>query len=398
MTEREAFKAVESLRMGIPPDGHVRHFTVGRNSQIDQLVLRLHEQQTGALLLKANYGSGKSHLLRFLRETALTEGYAVSTVTLDSKSAVRFNKMNQVVGAIWRGLEVPGCGGERGVRPFFNLISKSIEDSRKRNDLQSFWDQVTHHWNWDYSEALDSPALFVALRAWRCGGPAVQEKIQDWFFQPWVYQTQRKQLYALLVEDLRRYFRDPRQEWQFYAHEVFAFDRQGYQQSWAVLRDAQRMAVEAGLKGFIILFDEFEDVLTNLNNIAYQEAAFWNLFQFCSGKQFPGMTFFAVTPEFSDKCKRRLMEKERWDYDYSRFDELPTFEMSPLEQAELEALALRIMAAHGTAYCWQPGTRMSASHLKLIVTRAASVQVQDRARHTIREVVTALDRLFEDGQ
>src|SRR4051794_20860991 len=108
MNQGEAIKAVESLRKGIPPDGHVRHFTVGRESEIDHLAVRLRKQQTGALLLKANYGSGKSHLLRFLRETGLTEGYMVSTVTLDSKSAVRFNKMNQIVGAIWRGLEVPG--------------------------------------------------------------------------------------------------------------------------------------------------------------------------------------------------------------------------------------------------------------------------------------------------
>jgi hypothetical protein len=398
MTEGEAIKAVESLRKGIPPDGHVRHFTVGRDSEIEQLVVWLREQRTGALLLKANYGSGKSHLLRFLRETALSEGYAVSTVTLDSKSAVRFNKMSQIMGAIWRGLEIPGFDGQRGVRPFFNLVSKAIEDSRKRNETHSFWYALTNHWKWDFSEALDSPALFVALRAWKCGGSKTQDLIEDWFFQPWVYKSQRKLLFTNLVEELRRYFRDPRSDRQFYIDDVFGFEQQGYQQSWAVLRDAQRMAVAAGLKGFIILFDEFEDVLTNLNNIAYQEAAFWNLFQFYSGKQFPGMTFFAVTPEFSDKCKRRLLEKERWDYDYSRFDELPTFEMSPLEQVELEALALRIMSAHGMAYGWQPGAQMPASHLKSVVAKAASIQVQDRARHTIREVVTALDRLLEDGQ
>jgi hypothetical protein len=398
MHEGEAIKVIESLRKGIPPDGHVRHFTVGRESEINQLVDRLQAQHTGSLLLKANYGSGKSHLLRFLRETALSEGYAVSTVTLDAKSAVRFNKMNQIVGAIWRGLEIPGAPGERGIRPFFNHISKSIEDSRKRNDTQSFWYQLSNNWEWDYSEALDSPAFFVALRAWKFGGGAVHDKIQDWFFQPWVYQTQRKQLYEALVEDLRRNFRDPRQCRQFYEDDVFAFDRQGYQQSWAVLRDAQKLAQASGLKGFIILFDEFEDVLTNLRNIAHQEAAFWNLFQFYSGKQFPSMTFFAVTPEFVVKCKWLLQQRGRWDYDYSRFDDLPTFAMSPLEQSHLELLALKIAQAHGAAYGWQPESSMTVTQLQGVVAKAAAVQVQDRARHTIREVVTALDRLLEDGQ
>ena len=38
MTPREALRAVEDLRKGIPPDGCVRHFTVGRKSEITELL------------------------------------------------------------------------------------------------------------------------------------------------------------------------------------------------------------------------------------------------------------------------------------------------------------------------------------------------------------------------
>ena len=51
-------KLVDSLRLGIPPDGFVRHFTVGRLSEINELTTRLQNNQSGTLLLKANYGQG----------------------------------------------------------------------------------------------------------------------------------------------------------------------------------------------------------------------------------------------------------------------------------------------------------------------------------------------------
>jgi len=345
--------------------------------------------------LRANYGSGKTHLLRLIREEALRYGFAVSAVTLDAKGAVRFNRMDQVFGAICRNIEIPSMPGEKGIRPFFNTIIEHIEGS-KQTLKATFWAKLTNNWHWDYSEELDSKALFVALRAWGAGGPAVRDMIEDWLFQPWTYQSQRKKLYANFIEGLRSRFRDPRPDWQFYAHDVFRFDTQGYDQSWAALRDLHTLACNTGLKGLVILFDEFEDVVTNLNNVAHQETAFWNLFQFHAGKQFPGMTYYAVTPEFVDKCIRRLIYRGRWDYDYSRFTSLPTFQMSPLEVEELTELANRIAKAHGAAYCWDAPVLVKRTRLAAVVKKSAAVQIQDRARHTIVSVVKMLDAHIEE--
>jgi hypothetical protein len=150
----------------------------------------------------------------------------------------------------------------------------------------------------------------------------------------------------------------------------------------------------------IILFDEYEDVITNLRNVAHQEAAFWNLFHFYNGKNFAGKTFYAVTPAFIEKCKDRLLQKGRWDFDFSRFDALPTYEMSPLTMEELEALAIKILEAHCIAYKWEPkepNLIMTAWHLNSVVRNAASLQVQDRARHVIISVVKVLDELLQGG-
>lgn len=394
MDAGHAQRVIESLRKGIPPDGFVRQFTVGRKTEIDQLIDRLEKGKSGALLLKANYGSGKTHLLRLIREHALDRGFVVSSVTLDSKGAVRFNRMDQIVGAIFRNIEAPSAPGTKGIRPFFDLLIQKIEQAKAKGSA-AFWRRLTNDWRWDFSDVLDSPAMFVALRAWGTANSSVHDLVEDWLFQPWVYRTQRRVLHVKLIEKLRPFFRDPRAQWQFYADEVFAFEKQGYAQSWSALRDLHKLARAADLKGLIILFDEFEDVVTNLNNVAHQEAAFWNLFQFYSGKQFPGMSFYAVTPEFVNKCISLLIDKGRWDYDYARFESLPTFQMSPLEVEELEELAMRIMQTHGVAYEWEPDLVMKASQLDAIVRKAAAVQIQDRARHTIISVVKALDDLLD---
>jgi hypothetical protein len=72
--------------------------------------------------------------------------------------------------------------------------------------------------------------------------------------------------------------------------------------------------------------------------------------------------------------------------------------MPPLESNDLEELAMTILRAHGEAYGWEPDLTMKASQLRNIVREAASMQIQDRSRHTITSVVRMLDRLFQDRE
>ncbi|MCB5224662.1 MAG: BREX system ATP-binding domain-containing protein [Candidatus Cloacimonadaceae bacterium] len=394
MNSIQAQIIIESLRKGIPPEGFVRHFTVGRKDEIADLRERLNTHSDTVLLLKANYGSGKTHLLKFIREEALERNYAVSSVTLDSNSGVRFNRMDQIVGAVCRNIEMPGLNNEKGLVPLMDHLSEQINKGIMDND---FCQILSNHGRWDYSDVLDSKAMYVALRAWSTGIKSVQDTIVDWFYQPSAYNNQRKLLLKTLITDLRSQFRDPRPNWMFYEDGVFVMNKNGYEQSWAILRDFNSLCKKAGLSGFIILFDEFEDVITNLKNIKYQEAAFWNLFHFYFGKKFPGKTFFAVTPEFADKCKTTLLLKQRWDFDYTRFDELPMYTMSPLATTEMEELALLIFEVHGVAYGWEPDTIMLNSQLKSIVRKAALIKIEDRVRRVIMTVVKALDDLFQES-
>jgi len=397
MKPAEAQRVIEQLRMGIPPMGYSKHFTVGRSHEIKQLEASLHGEGAPVLLLQANYGSGKSHLLRYIRDHALSENYAVSFVTLDARSGVRFNRMDQIMGAIFREMEIPSHLGPKGLAGGLELIRKSCEEARTKSGKTSiFWKELTNGWKWDFSEKLESAPMFVAIRAWCTGVKPAQDHVIDWLQGPENFRSQRKQLHSKLVEGLRTHFRDPRPDWQFYNDNVFSFHTDAYSAVWDGLRDMNNLLVGAGLRGLIVLFDEFEDVLTGLTNVQWKEAAFWNLFLFMGGKRFPGRTFYAVTPGFVAKCKEQLLERGRVDFDYNRFDDLPTFEMSPLTKTELSELANRILTAHACAYAYRPED-VSPAQVRDLIAHLSRSPVQDRARHTIREVVKLLDNILQDS-
>jgi hypothetical protein len=393
MERQEAIRVIENLRKGLPPSGFIEQFTVGRETEIESLSQSLDSGNgSPVLLLKANYGSGKSHLLRYIREKAHADGYAVSLVTLDAKSGVRFNRMDQIMGEILRNIEVPPEYGEPGLRGALDLIDKKCYEALADDD--PFWERVSDYGEWDFSEELNCEPLFVAIRAWVYAKEETKEIIIDWLQKPEAYRSQRARLYGRLVEEMRNKFRDPRPDWEFYQGNFFLFHTDGYRSAWDALKDMHILMENCGLRGLIILFDEFEDVLTNLNNISWQESAFWNLFLFFSGKRFPGKSFYAVTPAFTEKCKQRLLMKGKWDYDYSRFDHLPTFQMSPLGAVELLELSKRILQTHMKGYNYvipQTKVRSIQQAVKQTVQRSAQSPVQDRARHTIREVVQYLD-------
>ena len=394
MTSHE--KVVESLRYGIPPEGFVSHFTVGRLSEINELTMRLHNNQAGTLLLKANYGAGKSHLLKFIRETALKQNFVVSSVTLDARSGIRFNRMEQILGEVLKGLEAPNKK-EQGISAFLDLI---CEQARNSNGTE--WQRITNNNRWNTSYLLESPAIFIALRAWY-SGRSDKNVIQDWLYQRSKYPT--KELFHEIVEKANVTYRDEfsltsNLQWISYGTktQIFDFKSNAYSQAWSALRDIDLLARASGLRGLIILFDEFEDVLSNISNINHQEIAFQNLLQFFSGQQFKGMSFFAVTPEFVFKCRHRLSTRDRLDERYVHLDKIPTFEMSPLEINHLKELAQKVRVIHGLAYDWDTNTNSIELGLNSIVERLGNIAVQNRTRQTIKEVVKFLDNQLQEEE
>ncbi|MDD2600633.1 MAG: DUF2791 family P-loop domain-containing protein [Kiritimatiellae bacterium] len=388
MTKTEAKRVIEKLRKGIPvPDGFVRLFTVGRKDEIGKLENALVDPKSTALLLNANYGSGKTQMLRFLREEALKSGYAVAMIYCDSKAGIRFNRMDQVFGAVCRHIEIPDCA-EKGILSFLRWFHEKIPSTSS-----SYWRKLSANGAWSRSETLTSPALYVALRAYRFGNEESQRLLEDWLMNPQTYKTKRKMLYENFVK-VSRQFSDPRPAWKFYQDGVFIFDQQGYAQCWAALTDLDTLAKKSGLKGLVLLFDEFEEILTNLRNIQHEETAILNLFDFNEGKRFSGKTFFAVTPEFVEKCKIRLMDRDRYDFEFARFKKINQFEMSPLSSEQVvELIEQQIIPAHSLAYGWKPKVRPDS--FTKWVNSIMRQRIQDRTRLAITDIIKQLDIVLD---
>jgi hypothetical protein len=391
-----AEEIVESLRYGIPPSGHVRAFTVGREDQLGQLRTSLARgpDDPGALLLRANYGAGKSHLLRVTREIALELGYAVSLVEVNAQEGVRFNRMDTILGAVCREIEVGEHSESRGIGQLFDRFCDA-PGARQPQAVRQAREAISAQGKWDYSETLRCPGMFVALRAWVLAGDSSREHISDWLSNPPNYRGQRKLLYQSLVESIRTRARDPRAEWQFYADDVFSFHVAGHRHAWDGLGDLDMIAKASGLRGTVLLFDEFEDVIQNLNRRDYQEGAFMNLFHFFGGQRFPGMAYFAVTPEFVRKCKNELLTRGSWDFDYDRFDRLPHFELESITSREGYELAKRIRTVHGLAYAWDPKRVIGDAALSRLVDKLWRVDSPDRVRRAIESIVSNLDTTME---
>ncbi|GHU47811.1 hypothetical protein FACS1894200_03780 [Spirochaetia bacterium] len=305
-TQSQANRIIESLRKGIPPAGFIRDFTVGRENEIALLRLQL-KNKDSALLLNANYGSGKSHLIRFIREEALEQKYAVSVVDLDAKNGIRFNRMDQIFIAVCRNIEILVDGNIQKLKS--NIIKQYLEDIKPSS-----------------------------------------------------------------------------------------LPTNGYKKSWSALRKLNNSFCLVGLRGLVLLFDEFEDILTNLTNINYQEQCFYNLFAFCGGKEYNGKTFFAVTPDFIDKCKKRLSEKDKDDFNIEAFNNLRQFQMSPLEEPSLIELGKKIAAVHGIAYNWDTSKFANKTVVSIWLKEAASVRIQDRTRQCVKVIVSVLDNILQDDE
>lgn len=401
MNRREAEIVIESLRKGIPPEGKVSLLTVGRKDEIERLRRILQIGGPGALLVEADYGAGKTHLLKFIKEEALRMGFVTSLIKLDSKSQARFNRMDQIFGEVCRNIQVPD-DNKKGVRHLLNAL---FDSSNQRMDLPNakvLMTKISNRGRWDYSEFLHSPAMFVAVRAWRFSyinnhAFGIDDVIEDWLSNPFNYYSRRKELYQQLVESMRGWVNDPRPEWVFYDAEkgIFNFQAQEYKQSWDALNDLNTLALAAGYRGLVILVDEFEDVIYNLDRINYKENAFRNLFRFFSREYYPNLAFFAVTPDFVENCKNVLLDKGRWNYSYSRFDKLEKFKMSPLTKAELLELTEKIILIHETAYSRRinEATKRKAYE---VCRKASNVSVADRVRQAIIAVVKTLDNSIGD--
>ncbi|HDD44970.1 MAG TPA: hypothetical protein ENG63_08965 [Candidatus Desulfofervidus auxilii] len=76
-------EVIEAFRAGIVPANWIKSWTVGRARELAEIKSWLHDQTSGTLVIKGEYGAGKTHLIEYLYHQAKELNYAVARVSID---------------------------------------------------------------------------------------------------------------------------------------------------------------------------------------------------------------------------------------------------------------------------------------------------------------------------
>jgi len=161
-TAFESRRIVEAFRMGIVPDDCIASMTVGRDRELDGLLCWL-AGGSGSALVVGEYGSGKSHLLRYLYLRAMQSGYAVALVRLEPNETPLY-KPKRVYRDVVLSLEYrsPGADQPRGFRQLVRdaLSSGGLGDHRYLRVLQDGYAMEPTYsdlvWEWLEARQNDS--------------------------------------------------------------------------------------------------------------------------------------------------------------------------------------------------------------------------------------------------
>lgn len=79
----DALCVIETLRLGLVPPDKVSTFTFGRNAEMEFIIKWLKEKSQGPVFLVGDYGTGKSHMLDYVKDYALKNNWAVAHCELN---------------------------------------------------------------------------------------------------------------------------------------------------------------------------------------------------------------------------------------------------------------------------------------------------------------------------
>ena len=160
-------RMVEAFKLGIVPDEAVREFTFGRDEEVRSIGEWLAAPARSVLLLLGEYGSGKTHLLEYVRWHALDAGYACSMVELDPNEAP-LHRPKRVYAGLVRGFRYRDATGKvRRFRDFIRdlagrttslndhpFLALPIQAARSGTESEDLWTWIEGQESWR------SPTLF----------------------------------------------------------------------------------------------------------------------------------------------------------------------------------------------------------------------------------------------
>jgi hypothetical protein len=325
----DAERVVEALRSGVPFPSLAMRLPIGRDAWLAAVVKRLNDPAPEPLIVRANYGEGKSHLLQAAAGTALAHGAAVSYVAVSREAPL--DRLDQLYQPVAAGLRIPGSQ-RVGLEPLLERIAG------RQRELES---------------ALEAYAVPERL-AW-----AARAYVQD-------TQPYREELLeelsgqGLAANRLRTVLRET------FGTRVRFSPLSLTKEPLGLYRLLRALVAAAGLTGFVLLLDEIE--LIGKTGLGARARAYAHLADLTDPQGAPLLVIAAVASNFYSDVLDERHDREQapqWLLQRGRVAEaeqarrgvrlLEAAErLTPLARDEVERLMTAVRAAHARAYGWEP--------------------------------------------
>jgi len=377
MNPFQALHVIEILRCGVSSRHVARVFSYGREALIDRVQRELEEVANGpssrSLIIRGEYGEGKTHLLNLIADTALEQNFAVSFVVLSRETP--FNRLDQVYPKLVAETFLPGVSDPgiepllRDLRPGGRLTAQLLEFAQ--NNLHPKIACVLTN----FFETADSYHAHLLLN----------DLSGNWLPLP--------QLRSLNRLNFGR---------------TVAIRFSARQNAWDYFRFLAHLIRLRGLAGWVILIDEFE--LVGTLGAGARAEAYYNMGRFVSPEPAEALEgTLAVFSIASSFWPLRLLAERQPDT-----ESIPTRWLAkgepkkaeqvrrtlntllqaavPLEQLsgeQVRQMLTKIIELHAEAYSWQPQIDLNSV---LVATK------HSRLRTKIRYMLDYLDLLYLYGE
>jgi bacteriophage exclusion system BrxC/D-like protein len=349
INQTQATKTFRYLKRGVFPPEQIMRFTVGRSKEFRTINNALDKVSLGTsdhFFLQADYGLGKSHMLRAIESLAKKSNFAVTHVVMDGY-AHAFNHPARYLHSILENLTIP------------------------ETELKGLG-KLVHYW-------LKSPK---------------RESLLKWARH---FNSDRELTYAILNMSTDNYDHFKRiLESRHIQHKT---GRSSYSIFYKKIETLGKLCHAVGLKGIVILFDEVETISTLLANIRSRLLSYEILNNFVRAKYYPySCFFFAITPDFGFKINADGENYLNYKYQYAeglKFvvkwleNDLNILQLLSISKTENLRLCCSLKILHEFAYAWSSSNRISDQFVEAFVDEAAKFSL------TQREIIKSFVNILE---
>ncbi|PKM95513.1 MAG: hypothetical protein CVU84_05450 [Firmicutes bacterium HGW-Firmicutes-1] len=131
-------KILNALRMGVIPDTVLDELIVGRTQELEELTYLLegikNDGFSAVKFIKGEYGTGKSFMLNYLKQKALSEGFVVASLSITG--GFNFSKFDGLYTAIMSNLEIKSDHLSKGTS-FEEIFESWLKNIKKEKEINS---------------------------------------------------------------------------------------------------------------------------------------------------------------------------------------------------------------------------------------------------------------------